>query len=123
MNYIRSLFINFLIVFFVDRIAPGIEVATYEEVPNIGADILFSMVVGFLNASVFPFLMILELNPTHLKIAIMTFVISFASFTAIAIFPFGVRAVDAGGVFFGGFIVWAIAYFTNYLEMRTDSQK
>jgi uncharacterized membrane protein YvlD (DUF360 family) len=73
MNYIRSLFLNFLVVFFVDRVAPGVEISYFEQVPNVGADILFSVIVGFLNASVFPFFVILELELTILQLFIPIF--------------------------------------------------
>jgi hypothetical protein len=118
MNYLRSLFLNFLIVFFVDRVAPGVQIASFEQVPNIGADILFALVVGFLNATIFFFLALLELSITHLKMAIMSFVVSFGAFTAIAIFPFGVRVVNPWGVIIGGGIVWGVACLTNHLEWK-----
>ena len=118
MNYLRSLFLNFLIVFFVDRVAPGVEILSYEQVPNIGADILFSLIVGFLNASIFFFLVILELNITNFKLALFGFVISFGSFLTIAIIPFGVRVVNPLGFFLGGGIVWAISFLTNHLEWK-----
>jgi uncharacterized membrane protein YvlD (DUF360 family) len=123
MNYFRSLLLNFLIVFFVDRVAPGVEISYYEQVPNIGADILFSAFVGFFNASVFPFLAILELNPTNLKLALITGVISFLAFILIAIFPFGVSVVNPLGVIVGGGAVWLVAYVTNHLEFKRDSKK
>lgn len=118
MNYVRSFFLNFLIVFFVDRVAPGIEVVSYEQVPNIGADILFSLIVGFLNASVFFFFALLELEISLIKLAITTFIVSFLAFIVIAIVPFGVRVVSPWGVIIGGFIVWGVAFLTNYLEWK-----
>lgn len=118
MNYLRSFFLNFLIVFFVDRVAPGVEILSYEQVPNIGADILFSLIVGFLNASIFFFLVILELNITNFKLAIFGFVISFGAFFTIAIVPFGVQVVNPWGSILGGGIVWAVSFLTNYLEWK-----
>lgn len=118
MNYVRSLFLNFLIVFFIDRVAPGITIESYEQVPNIGADILFALIVGFLNASIFFFLAILELKITNLKLALFSFVISFAAFITIAIIPFGVRVVNPWGVILGGGIVWIVSFFTNHLEWK-----
>jgi hypothetical protein len=120
MNYFRSFLINTLTVFFIDRVAPGIEVALYEQVPNIGADLLFSILVGFFNASVFPFLAILELNPTVKKIIAITGVISIAGFTIISIVPFGVRVTSVLGAILGAGTVWAIAALTNYLEFKRD---
>lgn len=99
---------------------PGIEIANFDRVPNIGADILFSLVVGFLNASVFPFLFILELKPTLLKLAIFTFLISFGAFAVISVVPFGVSVVSPSGFFVGGGIVWLVALLANYLELRHD---
>lgn len=118
MNYLRSFFLNFLIVFFVDRVMPGVEINSYENVPNIGADILFSLIVGFLNSSIFFFLVILELSITRLKMAVFGFVISFGAFLIISILPFGVQVVNAWGVILGGGLVWFVSYLTNYLEYK-----
>lgn len=118
MNYLRSLFLNFLVVFFVDRVAPGVQVMSYEQVPNIGADILFAAIVGFLNATVFFFLALLEIPITRMKLALFTLIISLGAFLAIAIIPFGVRVVNGWGVLIGGGLVWLVAYITNYLEWR-----
>lgn len=118
MSYLRSLFLNFLIVFFVDRVAPGVEITNYEQVPNIGADILFSLIVGFLNASIFFFFALLEMKITDLKLGLISFIVSFGAFLTIAIIPFGVRVVNPWGVIIGGGIVWFVAFLTNHLEWK-----
>ncbi len=118
MNYLRSFFLNFLIVFFVDRVSPGVEIANFEQVPNIGADILFSLILGFLNSSIFFFLALLELTISNLKMAVMSFIVSFGAFFIIAIVPFGVRVVSVWGIVFGGGLVWLVAVLTNYLEWK-----
>jgi uncharacterized membrane protein YvlD (DUF360 family) len=118
MTYLRSLFLNFLIVFFVDRVVPGVVINSFEQVPNIGADILFSVILGFLNASVYPFLFVLELSATPIKMAVMTFVITFVGFTVISVIPFGVQVISPAGFIVGGLIVWVIAFFSNYLEWK-----
>ncbi|MBS0625239.1 MAG: hypothetical protein JSS32_04245 [Verrucomicrobia bacterium] len=122
MNYLRSLFLNFLVVFFVDRISPGVEIIYFEQIPDIGADILFSILVGFLNASIFPFLMILELNPSKTKMAIMSLCVSYGAFIVISMIPFGIQVTSPAGVLVGGTLVWAVAYFTNYLEYKHYSR-
>jgi len=119
MNYLRSFFLNFLAVFFIVGVGPGIQVGEYSHVPNIGADILFSGVVGFLNASIFPFLFILEVNPTPLKMTILSFLISFIPFLLLANLSLGIH-VTTVGVIVGTLFVWAIGSFTNYLEWRQD---
>ncbi|HSX25382.1 MAG TPA: phage holin family protein [Chlamydiales bacterium] len=122
MSYFRNFLLIFLVVFFIDRVAPGVEISSFEQVPNIGADIFFSAIVGFLNASVFPFYAIFEIKVTKLKIAIATFIISFGAFLLIAIIPFGVRVVSAWGVIIGGLVVWAVAFVGNYLEWQRDTK-
>jgi uncharacterized membrane protein YvlD (DUF360 family) len=107
-------------VFFIDRVGPGMEIDYFEQVPNIGADLLFAAIVGFLNASVFPFLAILELTVSRLKLALFTGVISYGSFAVIAVIPFGVQVVNFWGFLVGGSLVWAVAYTANYLEWQRD---
>ena len=118
MNYLRSLFLNFLAVFFVDRISPGLQILSFEGVPDIGSDILFSSLVGFFNSSVFFFLVILELKPTKLKIGLMTLAISYGAFIILSTISFGVQVTSPAGVLIGGTVVWAVAFFTNYLEFK-----
>ena len=118
MTYLGSLFFNFLVVFFVDRVIPGVEVTLYEGVPNIGADLFFALAVGFLNATIFPLMAVLELRVTRWKIALATFLISFSSFGVISAVSFGVEVVNFSGFFFGGLIVWVTACLTNYLEWQ-----
>ncbi|NGX33674.1 MAG: hypothetical protein K1060chlam1_00014 [Candidatus Anoxychlamydiales bacterium] len=117
MTYLRSFFLNFLIVFFAARVMPGITIEFYEKVPNIGADILFSAVVGFLNSIIVPALVLIETKITNVKIAILGFVISYLSFIIISIVDFGIRA-NILGIFLGGSLVWFFSYFTNYLELK-----
>lgn len=116
MTYLRSLFFNFLVVFFVDRVVPGIQIASFEGVPDIGADLLFSIILGFLNASIFPFLALMEAEVTRLKLAIISGIISFGAFGIIAIIPFGIQVQNPLGFFLGGSIVCLAAYISNYLE-------
>lgn len=118
MTYLRSLFINFIVVLFVNRVIPGVQISTFQDVPNFGADLLFAAIVGFLNSSIFPALFILDLKPSMLKVAIVSFVISFGSYLVLAMMSFGVEIISAGGVIFGGLIVWIGSMVTNYFEYR-----
>lgn len=123
MSYLRSLFFNFLVVFFVDRMIPGMQITYFEQVPNIGADFLFSGILGFLNASVYPFFQILELQVRSFKLAVFNFFITFSAFGAISVFPFGVQVINPWGFFLGGSIVFGVAFFTNYLEWQQDLKR
>jgi uncharacterized membrane protein YvlD (DUF360 family) len=54
---------------------PGIEVKYFESVPNIGADILFSFIVGLLNSLIFPIFVLFAIKPSFLRIYIGAFII------------------------------------------------
>jgi len=117
MTYLRSLFLNFLIVFFVARVIPGVKILFFENVPNIGADIFFSIIVGFLNSIIVPILVASETKVTNLKIVIIGFIISFLAFILISVFDFGITA-NIMGIIIGGLLVWIFSFFTNYLELK-----
>ena len=116
MNYYFSLFVNFLAVFFLTRYAPGVA-AAYSETSSLGSDLLFAAIIAFFNASVCPFLILIEVLPTRIKLAILTAIVSFGGFTLIAIIPYGFQP-DVGGVVFGGGLTWLVAFLTNYFELR-----
>lgn len=121
MTFLRSLFFNILAVFFVDRMIPGMEVGTFERLPNIGADFLFSFVVGILNALIFPILSVINIHPTFSRIAVVAFFLSFGSFIIIYFLHLGVMATNFEGVFIGGSIVWAVSVLTNILYQKSRS--
>lgn len=123
MTFLRSLFLNFLVVFFVAHSIPGIEVKTYENVPNIGADIIFAIVVGFLNACIFPALVIIGKGVSFAMIALISAVICIVAFFLIGIIDFGVHVSTFWGGFIGSLIVCLVSMFTNYLEMRHSFQR
>lgn len=118
MTYLRSLFLNFLIVFFVNHSFPGIEVQDYEFVPNIGADILFSFIIGLLNSLIVPGLIVFSRQLKIFPIAIIAAVISFGGYIVLAIYPMEVAIVRPIGIIVGGFAVWAMSFFTNYFELK-----
>ncbi len=122
MTYFISWFLNFLAVFFIARIAPGIEISLYQRVPNIGGSLLFALIIGFFNASVFPALFIFEVAPSKMKIAVITGLISFLAFIFALFVPFGVRVLNGYGVLFGGLIVWGVAFLTNYFEWHRGAK-
>lgn len=116
MSYPVSLLINFLAVLFLVSFAPGLA-AAYAETSPLGSDLLFAAAVAFFNASVFPFLILIQIFPTKLKISVLNAIISFGSFTLIAIIPYGFQP-DVGGVAIGGALTWLVSFLVNYFELR-----
>ena len=46
MTYLKSLFFNFLVVFFANHVLPGIEVVKPTKLPHIGGDLTFAIALG-----------------------------------------------------------------------------
>ena len=118
MTYFKSLLINFLTVFFVDHIVPGVEINYYSKLPDIGGDLIFSFALGLINSLIFPIIMLFRIKPTHFKMGIISFFVSFGAYSIVNILPVGVHISTAGAFIWSGAIVWAISYFTNHLEAR-----
>jgi len=119
MTFLRALFLNFLIVFFVDRTIPGISVQDYGgQSPDLFSDVIFAVVIGLLNSAIFPGLYILGFKPTLLKMAICAFVISFGGFFFLMLVDYGVQVTSFGGLFFGGLIVFCMSLCTNVIEKK-----
>src|SRR3989344_5894713 len=97
MYYIKSLFFNFLVVFFADHILPGIEVVDQTKLPHFGGDLLFSVALGFLNSLIFPFLKLVDRNLTALRIAMIALVLNFAAYALLKLLPVGIQVITVEG--------------------------
>ncbi len=115
MNYPAGLCVNFVALFALIRFAPGIA-APYSEVSPLGSDLLFAAASAFFNASVFPALILMGIFPTKLKLAVLNGIVSFGSFTVIAMIPYGFQP-DAGGAAIGGLLIWLVSYLISYFQM------
>ena len=116
MTYFKSLLFNFLCVFFVNHVIPGVEIDYYSKIPEIKGDLVFSFCLGFICSLVFPALKYLKLKPSHFKIGFITFIISFGAYGVVNILPVGVRITTPTAFIWSGLIVWFGAYLTNHLE-------
>ncbi len=103
--FIVYLFFNFVFVMIANRMAPGVTITDYEKVINIGADLMISFIIGFLNTLIVPVCISLNIIPTLKKIIIFSVIISFGSYIALAIINHGVKINAFYGVIFAGLIV------------------
>ncbi len=118
MTYFKSLFLNFLTVFFVNHMLAGIEIDYYSKIPEIKGDLIFAFGLGFLNSLVYPLLRLFSPKPTHLKIGILSGLISFGAYSIVNLLPLGIRVTTPGAFIWGGGIVWAVSSLINHLELR-----
>lgn len=120
MTYFKSLFINFLTVFFVNHVMPGVTIDYHTKLPDVGGELIFAIAVGFLNSLVFPVLRIVSNKPSYFKIGISTFVITFVSYAVVnLLFPAAaIRLHTFGAYLWCSLVVWFFAYITNHMELR-----
>ncbi len=95
MTYLKSLFLNFLTVFFADHIIPGIQVSYYTKLPHIEGDIISAAAIGLLSSLIFPVLRLCT-DPSHFKIGLISFLISFGAYSVVNLLPVGIHLHTAG---------------------------
>ncbi|HRW58282.1 MAG TPA: phage holin family protein [Chlamydiales bacterium] len=123
MSYFKSLLFNFLCVFFVNHVVPGVEIAYYTKIPNIKGEMIFAFSLGFLNSLIFPLMKLFRLKLSHFKIGMISFLLSFGAYSIINILPLGVKITTPGAFVWSGLIVWFGSYLTNHLEYRDYLKK
>ncbi len=116
MTYLKSFLINFLTVFFVNHLLPGIQTGSYAKLPKIEGGLIFALAVGFVNSLVFPMMRLLNVPLTAVKIGLASFIVSFGAYAIVNIIPVGIKVLSMKGFLWSASIVWVISYFTNYLE-------
>jgi len=92
-------------VMIANRMSPGVTIDSYEKVVNIGADLLVSFIIGFLNTLIVPTCISLNVTPTTKKITIFSAIISFGSYIVLALLGHGVKIDAFYGVIIAGSIV------------------
>jgi uncharacterized membrane protein YvlD (DUF360 family) len=117
MYYLKILFFNFFAVFFANHILPGIDVIDQTKLPHIGGDLMFAVVLGFINSLIYPVLRLLN-QCSFFKILGLSLVINFVAYAALKLMPIGIHVTSLMGYFCAGLIVSLSSFLTNFLEMK-----
>ena len=118
MCYLKSLFFNFLAVFFANHILPGIQVVDQTKLPHLGADLPFALVLGLLNSLIYPAIKLLKKPLTWMRIALISLVLNFVSYAILILLPIGIHVESFLGYALASFIVSCSGFLTNFMEMR-----
>lgn len=120
MNYLKSLAINFLVVFFSDHILPGIQVMNQTKLPHIGGDLILAVALGLLNSLIYPVLRLIG-EVSALKIALVALILNFAAYGLVKLLPLGISVTSIEGYILVSAIVAISGFFTNFFEMKRHS--
>ena len=101
-----------------NHVISNVEIDYYSKLPHIGGDLIFAFSVGFLNSLIYPAIILFKIKPSHFKVGLASFIISFAAYSIVNILPVGVKITTAGAYIWTALIVWFISYLTNHLELR-----
>ena len=117
MYYLKSLFFNFLTVFFANHILPGIDVINQTKLPHVGGDLIFALSLGLLNSLIYPVLCLFH-KESMAKIAALAVLVNFVSYAALKLMPIGIHISSLSGYAMAASITALGSFLTNLLEMR-----
>ena len=118
MNYVKSLIFNFLVVFFVDYLIPGIDVVNQTKLPHIGGDLIFAGILGLLNSLLVPLLKMWDGYLTVFRVSIASLVLNFAAYALLKILPLGVFVTNVEGYIAAALVVSIGSIILGYGEIR-----
>lgn len=118
MVFLKTLFYNFLIVFFANHILPGIEVVNQTKLPHIGGDLIFAAALGLLDSLIYPALKLLKQEPTYFRIGLIAVILNFIAYAILRFLPIGVKVMSLEGYLIASLVVTVGAFLTNFFEMR-----
>lgn len=124
MIYLKSLVINFLIIFFANHILPGINVINQTKLPHIGGDLIFAVALGFLNMLIFPVLRLILREVNWIKSAILAIILNFVVYAIVKIVPpIGIKITSVQGYVVASLVVAVGSFITNFYEMKRSKPK
>ena len=123
MSYLKSLFFNFLTVFFANHILPGIEVVSQTKLPHLGGDLPFAMFLGLLNSLIYPVLRLMDQRSNVLRIGMIALVMNFSAYALLKILPIGIHVSSVEGYLLASLIVSGASFLTNFLEMQSSHHR
>ena len=117
MHYFKSLFFNFLTVFFANHILPGIDVVNQTKLPHVGGDLMFAFILGAINALIYPVLKSMG-KASVVKVIGLSIAINFIAYAALKLIPIGIRITTIEGYCIAAGLVAIGSIVTNCFEIK-----
>lgn len=119
MKYLKNFFHHFLLVFFADQLLPGIEVLDQTKWPHLGADVLFSSVLGLLNSLIYPFLKFVQ-KANLWRLILACAILNFSVYAVLKVLPIGIHLETLKGYLFCSVAVSVGSFLINFLEFKQN---
>ena len=89
------------------------------KLPHIGGDIIFAVVLGFLNSLIYPVLKLVQREVGFVKIALVALVLNFVAYAIVKLItPLGIKITSIEGYVFAALVVTIGSFLTNFYEMK-----
>lgn len=118
MNYPKSLFYNFLTVYFVNHLLPGIDLLHPMRLPHMGSDLPFAIALGLLNSLIYPICKLVSSKTPIYRIALIAFILNFVVYALLKVLPIGIFVTSLEGYFLVSSVVTVVSIATNYFYMK-----
>jgi len=126
MSYLKSFFFNFLIIYFVNHLLPGIDVVMQVKLPHLGGDLLFALILGGLNSLIYPSLKLLMKRSSRasliMQIALIAIVFNFGAYAILKFLSIGIMISTMEGYFIPAIVVTIVSFLTNFLAMKAHQR-
>jgi hypothetical protein len=119
-GYLKNLGLQFLLIFFVDYLTPGIDVIDQTKIPHIGGDLILSAGLGFLNSLISLVIKMLGRKMMLLRIAIISLALNFAIYALLKILPVGVFVTSVEGYLIAAGVVSLGSLLINFFHVRQN---
>lgn len=119
MNYLKNFVMCFLLLFFVNYLMPGFAIISQSRLPHIGVDLIFPLLLGLLNASLYPILKMMQ-QLSLLKLVLSVLVLNFVAYAVIKFMHTGLQILDWESYLVGVAIVCIGSFLINFFEMRRN---
>ncbi len=120
MNYTKSLFYNFLTIYFANHLLPEIVLLYQTRLPHFGSDLPFAAALGILNSLIYPVCKLISQRVSLLRIAVIALALNFAAYAVIKLIPIGIQTTTIKGYLLVSFVVTIGSFATNYFYMRAS---
>ena len=120
MNYTKSLFYNFLTIYFANHLLPEIELLEPTRFPYIGTDLPFALALGLLNSLIYPVCKLISQRVSPFRIAFIACAMNFAAYGVIKFFPIGIQTTTIQGFLIVSAVATIGSFLINYFYMRTQ---
>ncbi len=120
MRYLKSLFFNFLVVFFANYLLPGID-PSITKLPHIGGDFAFAIGLGLLNSLIYPALKLVHRPTAVSRLIMLATPLNFIVYAAAKFLPMGVHIASVEGYLLGAIVVSIGSVLLNHFEMKGHS--